>query len=143
MCSYIKSNQDFKKRNKLIFFLYDFCFKQKKMIKYIAFENLEGYGCDRSNLTLKQSKTGNLYKDVTEWEVRVTNPCPCDFKNVKLTCTGFKSVLPIDKSVLSKSGKDCLLINGQSVGYKSDYVFRYVWATSFNFKILDATSACP
>ncbi|KAF8118624.1 hypothetical protein N665_0004s0104, partial [Sinapis alba] len=102
----------------------------------------QGYGCDRSNLTIKESKTGNLYKDVTEWEVRLTNPCPCDFKNVKLSCTGFKSVIPIDKSVLSKSGNDCLLINGQSVGYKSDYVFRYVWATSFNFKILNATSAC-
>ncbi|KAG2261909.1 hypothetical protein Bca4012_013425 [Brassica carinata] len=102
----------------------------------------QGYGCDRSNLTLKQSKTGNLYKDVTEWEVRLTNPCPCDFKNVKLSCTGFKPVIPIDKSVLSKSGNDCLLINGQSVGYKSDYVFRYVCATSFNFKILNATSAC-
>ncbi|KAJ4901485.1 hypothetical protein Rs2_15491 [Raphanus sativus] len=98
----------------------------------------QGYGCDRSNLTLEQSKTGNLYKDITEWEVRLTNPCPSDFKNVKLSCTGFQSVIPIDKSVLSKSGNDCLL---QSVEYKSDYVFRYVWATSFNFKILDATSA--
>ncbi|CAH8353507.1 unnamed protein product [Eruca vesicaria subsp. sativa] len=102
----------------------------------------QGYGCDRSNLTLKQSQTGNLYKDVTEWEVRLTNPCPCDFKNVKLSCAGFQSVTTIDKSVLSKSGNDCLLIDGQAVGYKSDYVFTYVWATSFDFSIIDAAAAC-
>lgn len=80
--------------------------------------------------------------DVIEWEVRVMNLCLCDFKNVKLMCIGFKLVLFIDKLMLLKFGKDCFLINGQFVGYKLDYVFRYVWVISFNFKIFDVIIVC-
>ncbi|CAH2046272.1 unnamed protein product [Thlaspi arvense] len=101
----------------------------------------QGYGCDVHRLTLTQSKTGKMVKNKPEWEVRVTDPCTCSFLDVKLSCTGFESAIIINKSVLLKTGDECILNDGRPIHY-GDYVFKYVWDTSFDFKITDATIAC-
>ncbi|CAH2046271.1 unnamed protein product [Thlaspi arvense] len=76
-----------------------------------------------------------------EWEVKVTGPCSCESLNIKLSCAGFQSVTTIDSKVLSKTGDECLLNDGEPIDH-GDYVFKYVWDTSFDFEITDAKITC-
>ncbi|KFK31524.1 hypothetical protein AALP_AA6G123800 [Arabis alpina] len=103
----------------------------------------QGYGCEE--LTLTQSKTGKMVQNKPEWEVKVTNSCPCQFLNTRLSCTGFKSVTPVEISVLAKptSGDDaCLLNNGLIISKNENLSFKYVWDTSYDFKIIYTDINC-
>ncbi|ESQ39713.1 hypothetical protein EUTSA_v10001150mg, partial [Eutrema salsugineum] len=94
------------------------------------------------SVILKQSKTGKMVKNKPEWEVRVKNTCSCNYYEIHLSCVNFKSVTTIASSVLSKTGDVCLLNDGKVLSYDEEYVFKYVWNTSFNFKITDGQIAC-
>ncbi|KAL1210375.1 hypothetical protein V5N11_006706 [Cardamine amara subsp. amara] len=105
----------------------------------------QGYGeCKLNYLTVKQSKTGKMVQNKPEWEVRVANTCTrCKFQYAKLSCVGFKSITPIDTSLLSKSGELCLLNGGNLIYPHMDVVFKYVWDTSFDLKVIDGVIVCP
>ncbi|WZZ24154.1 hypothetical protein YC2023_007555 [Brassica napus] len=74
-----------------------------------------------------------MIKDTPEWEVTLTNPCSCTGTDIVLTCVGFKSLTPIDRSQISVSGNECSLIN--NLYGQTDFVFKYVWAEEFDIKI--------
>ncbi|ESQ53967.1 hypothetical protein EUTSA_v10027554mg [Eutrema salsugineum] len=88
--------------------------------------------CQLNDLSVKQSKTGKLVQNKPEWE----------FQYTKLSCVGFQSVTPVDTSVLSKSGDMCLLNAGNFTMPHVDFVFQYVWDTSFDLKVLDSVIVC-
>ncbi|KAG2245286.1 hypothetical protein Bca4012_022612 [Brassica carinata] len=102
----------------------------------------QGFGCSRSfeDIYLKQSKTGKMIKNTTEWEVKLTNPCSCTGTDIVLSCVGFKSLTPIDRSQISISGNECSLIN--NLYGETDFVFKYVWAKEFDIKIKSGDIAC-
>ncbi|VVB08084.1 unnamed protein product [Arabis nemorensis] len=83
-----------------------------------------------------------MVQNKPEWEVKVTDTNSCEFMNIKLSCTGFKSVTTIESSVLSKADNGCLLNNGHGLFYQGSFAFKYVWDTRYDFKIIDATIAC-
>ncbi|KAL9288847.1 hypothetical protein AtEden1_Chr4g0310861 [Arabidopsis thaliana] len=113
------------------------------LVLFLAFVN-QGYGdCSLNSLSVKQSKTGKLVQNKPEWEVRVTNPCNnCKFQNTELLCVGFNSVTPIDTSLLLKSGEACLVNAGKFIVPHVDIVFKYVWDTSFDLKVIDGVMVC-
>ncbi|KAF8110895.1 hypothetical protein N665_0078s0085 [Sinapis alba] len=102
----------------------------------------QGFGCSRSfsDISLKQSKTGKMIKNTTEWEVKLMNPCSCTGTDIVLSCVGFKSLTPIDHSQISISGDECSLIN--NLYGETDFVFKYVWAKEFDIKIMSGDIAC-
>ncbi|CAL9227683.1 unnamed protein product [Arabidopsis halleri] len=113
------------------------------LVLFFAFVN-QGYGdCHLNYLSVKQSKTGKLVQNKPEWEVRVTNPCKCKFQYTTLSCVGFQSVTPVATSLLSKSGDLCLLNAGKFIFPHVDFVFKYVWDTSFDLKVIDGVIVCP
>ncbi|CAN6911798.1 unnamed protein product [Brassica oleracea] len=91
---------------------------------------------------INNSKTGKLVQNKPEWEVRVTNPCKCKFQYTKLSCAGFQSVTPVATSLLSKTGDVCLLNAGNFILPNVDFVFKYVWDTSFDLKVIDGVVVC-
>ncbi|CAF2068554.1 unnamed protein product [Brassica oleracea var. botrytis] len=86
----------------------------------------QGFWCSRSfsDISLKQSKTGKMIKNTPEWEVILTNPYSCTGTDIVLSCVGFKSLTPIDRSQISVSGNECSLIN--NLYGETDFVFKYV-----------------
>ncbi|KAG5412997.1 hypothetical protein IGI04_000564 [Brassica rapa subsp. trilocularis] len=100
------------------------------------------FGCQGSfeDIYLKQSKTGKMIKNTPEWEVRVTNPCTCTGTDIVLTCVGFKSLTPIDRSQLSISGNECKMTN--NLYGHSDFVFKYVWTKKLDIKMESGGIAC-
>ncbi|CAH8328258.1 unnamed protein product [Eruca vesicaria subsp. sativa] len=81
-----------------------------------------------------------MIKNTPEWEVRLTNPCSCTGIDIVLSCDGFKSLTPIDRSQISVSDKECSLIN--KLYGETDFVFKYVWAKEFDIKIKSGDIAC-
>ncbi|CAN6985282.1 unnamed protein product [Brassica rapa subsp. trilocularis] len=55
----------------------------------------------------------------------------------KLSCAGFQSVTPVATSLLSTTGDICLLNAGNFILPNVDFVFKYVWDTSFDLKVID------
>ncbi|WZZ24152.1 hypothetical protein YC2023_007553 [Brassica napus] len=98
--------------------------------------------CQLNYLSVKQSRTGKLVQNKPEWEVRVTNPCKCKFQYTKLSCAGFQSVTPVATLLLSKTGDVCLLNAGNFILLNVDFVFKYVWDTSFDLKVIDGVVVC-
>ncbi|CAN7124432.1 unnamed protein product [Brassica rapa subsp. narinosa] len=88
--------------------------------------------CGLDNVTLKQSKSG-MVQNKPVWKVTLMNPCRCPLTNLKLSCTGFQSVVPVD--TLTKTGDVCLL----KKDILGTFVFTYVWDTSFELKVISGT----
>ncbi|CAN7124438.1 unnamed protein product [Brassica rapa subsp. narinosa] len=91
-----------------------------------------GPHCGLNDVTLRQSKSG-MVESKPVWKVTLNNPCICLLTNLKLSCTGFESVVPVD--TLIKTGDVCVL----NKGIQGDFVFKYAWDTSFDFKVIDGT----
>ncbi|CAD5329703.1 unnamed protein product [Arabidopsis thaliana] len=51
-------------------------------------------------------------------------------------------VTPIDTSLLLKSGDACLVNAGKFIVPHVDIVFKYVWDTSFDLKVIDGVMVC-
>lgn len=91
-----------------------------------------GSDCGLDNVSLKQSKSG-MVMNKPVWKVTLNNPCRCPLTNLKLSCTGFESVVPVD--MLTKTADVCLLKND----ILGDFVFKYVWDSSFELKVISGT----
>ncbi|GMY29255.1 TPD1 protein homolog 1-like [Fagus crenata] len=98
--------------------------------------------CGLSNVSINQSKTGEVVQKKPVWNVTITNNCACSQSDLTLSCNGFQTVKPVDSSVLSKSGNECLVNNGVIVGPFSFVTFTYAWDTSFPFQTLSSTVNC-
>ncbi|KAG2301780.1 hypothetical protein Bca52824_030431 [Brassica carinata] len=103
------------------------------IITFVAHASLPQCGLD--DVTLKQSKNG-MIQNKPVWKVTLNNPCICLLTNLKLSCTGFESIVPVD--TLTKTGDACII----NKGIQGDFIFRYVWDTSFEFKVINGTF-CP
>ncbi|KAJ4873897.1 hypothetical protein Rs2_44342 [Raphanus sativus] len=94
-----------------------------------------------SDIYLKQSKTGKMIKNTPEWEVRLTNPCPCIGTDIVLSCVGFKSLTPIDRSqryrYLVTSVRSSTIYMA-----KLTLFFKYVWTEEFDIRSSSGTIAC-
>ncbi|GMI83812.1 hypothetical protein like AT4G32105 [Hibiscus trionum] len=103
----------------------------------------QGYcQCSLANVTISQTKTGKTVKSKPEWRVTISNNCVCTQSNLKLSCDGFQTAEAVDSSVMSKSGGECLINDGQPIDSSSDLSFNYAWDTSFPFKTLSSQVNC-
>ncbi|KAK8624671.1 hypothetical protein V6N13_089560 [Hibiscus sabdariffa] len=103
----------------------------------------QGYcQCSIADVTISQKQTGKTVESKPEWQVKISNGCPCTQSDLKLSCDGFQTVETVDPSVMSKSGGECLINNGQPVAPESDLSFNYAWDTSFPFKPLSSQPNC-
>ncbi|CAN6583058.1 unnamed protein product [Malus baccata var. baccata] len=93
--------------------------------------------CTLDNLKIAEGKISDV-----KWHVTITNDCLCSQQDVKLSCDGFQSAEPIDPSILSKSGGECLVNNGQPIYGNKNFNFDYASTTKFPFKPLSSQVAC-
>ncbi|PRQ26698.1 hypothetical protein RchiOBHm_Chr6g0297461 [Rosa chinensis] len=100
------------------------------------------FGCSVKDISIEQSQTGKSVKNKPEWNVTIANGCSCSQLNVKLACDGFQTVEDIDPSILSVSGGECLVKNGQPVYANGGFNFFYAWDTSFSFNPISSQIAC-
>ncbi|XP_073132206.1 uncharacterized protein At1g05835-like [Henckelia pumila] len=99
--------------------------------------------CETSDLLINQTATGALVKGKSQWNVTVTNECPCTQLHVTLMCKGFDTVEPLNTSVIAKSGDLCLLINDEQPIYPfATLSFTYAWDDQFAFKPNSSNVAC-
>lgn len=91
--------------------------------------------CTLSNLEVHQYDTGRPYQGTSLFAVTIINRCTplCDQSNVKLNCTGFKTVKPIDPSILNVSSDVCIVKNGQPITIDDPVNFRYIMLTMHVF----------
>nr|XP_017189364.2 uncharacterized protein At1g05835-like [Malus domestica] len=92
--------------------------------------------CTLDNLEIAQGKISD-----DKWNVTITNDCPCSQLDVKLSCDGFDQSA-VDPSILSKSGGECLVNNGQPIYGNKIFNFAYASKTEFPFKPLSSQVAC-
>ena len=76
-------------------------------------------------LLCEQYLNWTISDGMLEWNVKITNGCSCTLLNVKLSCDGFWTIEDIDPSILSVSGGECLVKNGQPVNANTDFNFTY------------------
>ncbi|XP_058745768.1 uncharacterized protein LOC131618594 [Vicia villosa] len=88
-------------------------------------------GCSLNNITIGTTRSGREINNTPEWNVVVTNNCNCIQSQLTLTCTGFKTLQPVDPSILSVTNGVCLLINGKPLPPFGSVKFSYVWYPPF------------
>ncbi|RZB44935.1 protein TAPETUM DETERMINANT 1-like [Glycine soja] len=100
--------------------------------------------CTLSNLEVHQYDTGRPYQGTSLFAVTIINRCTplCDQSNVKLNCTGFKTVKPIDPSILNVSGDVCIVKNGQPITIDDPVIFHYAYDYSFNLNPISSDIHC-
>ncbi|ESW06485.1 hypothetical protein PHAVU_010G051700 [Phaseolus vulgaris] len=102
----------------------------------------QAYGqCSLNDIHVTQSRTGRTVGGKPEWSVTITNWCACVQQNVQLNCKGFKTVEPVESSLLKVSGDVCLLSLGQPV-WKGAIEFNYAWDTQFPLNPISSKVAC-
>lgn len=89
--------------------------------------NIAGCCACLDKINILTARSGREIKGQPEWDVTVTNNCPCTQKLIKLTCQGFQTVEPVSPAILSKDGDTCLLINGKELPAGSSVYFSYAW----------------
>jgi len=100
------------------------------------------YGqCYLNDIHVTQSRTGRTVGGKPEWSVNITNWCACVQQNVQLNCKGFKTVEPVESSLLKVSGDVCLVSLGQPV-WKGAIEFNYAWDTQFPLNPISSKVAC-
>ncbi|OMO78139.1 hypothetical protein CCACVL1_14635 [Corchorus capsularis] len=103
----------------------------------------QGYGqCSTSQISVSQSQTGATVGNKPEFQVTITNGCTCSQSDVKLGCNGFQTVESIPSSVLSVSGGECLVNDGQPLGPGVTISFKYAWDNSFSFSPISSEINC-
>ncbi|GAV60548.1 hypothetical protein CFOL_v3_04078 [Cephalotus follicularis] len=98
--------------------------------------------CSMDDLLIRQTPSGGKVEAKPEFEVSVLNECPCLQGNIILACNGFQSVKHIDPLVLVKSGNECLLNNGSSLGPFGMQTFSYAWDSLFPFDPVSSKIDC-
>ncbi|KAF8034997.1 hypothetical protein BT93_C1124 [Corymbia citriodora subsp. variegata] len=99
--------------------------------------------CSTDKVTLTQGATGNLYLRKPEYNVTIHNGCTdCAVVDLSLLCPGFKTVEPIDPSVLQPSGDYCIVSRGRQIDAGVTFNFIYAWDSQYPFKIAHLGFKC-
>ncbi|KAE8732844.1 Detected protein of confused Function [Hibiscus syriacus] len=98
--------------------------------------------CSIADVTIRQMQNVKTVENKAEWKATITNGCPCTQSDLKLSCDGFQMVEAVDRSVMSKSGGECLINAGQPVAPNTDLSFNNAWDTPFSFKPLSSQPNC-
>ncbi|XP_057416144.1 uncharacterized protein LOC130710797 [Lotus japonicus] len=102
----------------------------------------QGYGqCYLRDLSLLQTRTGNIVQGKPEWIVSITNKCACVQSDVMLNCRSFKTVEKIDPSVLQVLGDECLINYGNPI-YHDAFNFTYAWDRPTSFFPISSQISC-
>ncbi|KAL9439994.1 hypothetical protein AB3S75_018790 [Citrus x aurantiifolia] len=99
--------------------------------------------CTLDNIKISQSQTGKTVPKKQEWRVTLNNTCICTQSELKLSCKGFQTVVPIDPSIIAISGDECTVVNNGKPFYGfTTLSFNYAWDTSFPFKPVSSQISC-
>ncbi|KAK3020356.1 hypothetical protein RJ639_038676 [Escallonia herrerae] len=96
--------------------------------------------CNPGKPTVKQVTTGKQVENKPEWNVTVTNECPCVQTEVKLSLPGFQTVEKVDPSILVLDGSVGVL--QQNINPLSGISFTYAWDTSNPISPLSSKENC-
>lgn len=97
--------------------------------------------CTLSNVSISQSKTGQIISGKPEFEVTISNNCICTQTNVKVQCTGFSSVEQVDPAVFSKTDDQYCLVN-MPITQSSTVSFKYASDVMYNLTPVDSNVSC-
>ncbi|RWR86999.1 Pentatricopeptide repeat-containing protein [Cinnamomum micranthum f. kanehirae] len=97
--------------------------------------------CTLSNVSISQSKTGQIISGKPEFEVTISNNCICTQTNVKVQCTGFSSVEQVDPAVFSKTDDQFCLVN-MPITQSSPVSFKYASDVMYNLTPVDSNVSC-
>ncbi|KAK7333507.1 hypothetical protein VNO80_30281 [Phaseolus coccineus] len=112
-----------------------------KLFNIILFFS-QGYSrCSLEDIHVSQAITGLTVKGKPELTVTVANWCSCAQSNVKLDCTGFQSIKPIDPSILEVSGNVCLVNGGKPIS-EGAVEFSYAWDIPFSLLPISSDISC-
>uniref|UniRef100_A0A7C8ZJD7 Uncharacterized protein n=1 Tax=Opuntia streptacantha TaxID=393608 RepID=A0A7C8ZJD7_OPUST len=102
--------------------------------------------CSLRNMTMKQVKVAHEYvKNKPVWKVTITNKCYCTQLDVKISCSGFKTVKPVHPSsmkMISRTKGLALLNGGHPIYPYSSFSFTYAWSLPFRFSLVSSQIAC-
>ncbi|XP_042485612.1 uncharacterized protein LOC122065830 [Macadamia integrifolia] len=99
--------------------------------------------CSLDNITISQvKKPGQVVEGKPEYLVIVNNNCICTQSNLQLNCTGFKTVVKVDPSILSIDGNSCLFNNGRPFYGFTSKNFTYAWDTPSSFTPSSSYVSC-
>nr|XP_004488710.1 uncharacterized protein LOC101488567 [Cicer arietinum] len=89
-------------------------------------------GCSLNDFTIGTTRSGKEIGNMPEWNVVVINNCNCTQSHITLSCVGFKTLEPVDPSILSVTDNNsCLLIKGNPLPGHGTVKFSYVWYPPF------------
>ncbi|WOG85515.1 hypothetical protein DCAR_0104704 [Daucus carota subsp. sativus] len=89
---------------------------------------------------ITQKLTGQKVQGKPQWQVTAQAPCSCCQIPVRLACSGFQTVEPLDSNVITRDGDVCSYLNSICPGHPT--TFTYAWDQSYNFTVQSFTTAC-
>lgn len=98
--------------------------------------------CSIKDISVEQTKTGEIVNGKPEFEVTLFNGCPCNVAMLKFSCKGFKTAEKIDPNVLIVAEEECSLPVGSFITPFSGYVFKYAWNCPCTFNPLFLQPHC-
>ncbi|KAK2997084.1 hypothetical protein RJ639_025247 [Escallonia herrerae] len=114
--------------------------KLLSMVLFFALMTKGSLQCNPGKPTVKQVTTGKQVENKPEWNVTVTNECPCVQTEVKLSLPGFQTVEKVDPSILVLDGSVGVL--QQNINPLSGISFTYAWDTSNPISPLSSKENC-
>ncbi|OVA17046.1 hypothetical protein BVC80_9041g54 [Macleaya cordata] len=96
--------------------------------------------CSTADLKVSQTSTGKVIKGKPEYEVTVTNDCPCEQSNVTLTCEGFNTVEEVNPAIFNK--QTCLVKNGKTFSGHESIKFKYAWDATTTLTVASSYVFC-
>ncbi|KAL5203884.1 hypothetical protein ABZP36_008755 [Zizania latifolia] len=101
--------------------------------------------CSLSDLVVTQTAVPGQVGGDPEYQVTVENRCICTQTDVKVSCAGFDSPLPVDPAVIRPDGDGsdlCTLNNGGAVTNDAKLSFTYAGKTEVSFAPVSSTVNC-
>ncbi|KAL9246046.1 hypothetical protein vseg_019629 [Gypsophila vaccaria] len=91
----------------------------------LLYQQGKSYKCGVSNIKVTTKRTGNTIEGQPEYQVMITNNCPCAQSKVYLRCLGFSTVQPVSARLLQIKGDSCLVNSGRPIKPGKPVSFKY------------------
>ncbi|XP_021739054.1 uncharacterized protein LOC110705478 [Chenopodium quinoa] len=109
---------------------------------------VQGMGqCSLKDMSLKQTKVNKFVKNNNSnrpvWKVTITNNCYCSQSNIKIACTGVRTLKEaVDPPILKMEKGRGVVKNGEPIYPYTSVKFTYASSSPLQFKLLSSQVAC-
>ncbi|XP_042001307.1 TPD1 protein homolog 1-like [Salvia splendens] len=98
--------------------------------------------CGPNDIVVGTVRSGRVNRGLPEWDVQVVNNCNCSQSDIIVTCRGFQTVKPVDRSIFQTKGDYCLINRGRPIRPRADVRFTYAWDRPTFFFPYSTKSRC-